>query len=468
MWIRRCNTCSAIFPIVFSALEEVGLAPHSWEERTSTESGVCILCEWHPAYAHWIQSESCHAPIYVVIEGNPTVLPWAAWQALRSGAQDVYIWNGCAESIVSGIAASLRRMEEIEALMASSQIIGGCVGCSSVWKGFLRRIVEAARFSNSPVLLLGESGTGKEMVAHIVHELGIFKKDRPMITLDCSSISKELSGSEFFGHVRGAFTGAVSDRDGAFALADGGTLFLDEIGELPLSLQAELLRVLQEGTFKPVGSNIWQRSSFRLVSATNRDLRNDVAAGHFRSDLYHRLASGSIFHLPALRERREDIGHLARHFLAGIATSAVPHLSNELEKYLIERDYSGNIRELKAVIGRMFMRYPGAGPMTLGLIPPEEREEITGHIEQETIESNLGNRNTEDVEQAVRNGLSLKEIGRHAEETAIQVALRLESGSIRRAAKRLQISDRALQLRVASLRGSLTLPEAKPSMIPNG
>src|SRR5262249_44123862 len=154
-----------------------------------------------------------------------------------------------------------------------------------------------------------------ELLARLIHELNAATKERSLVVVDCTTIVPELSGSEFFGHERGAFTGAVAARDGAFALADGGTLFLDEIGELPSHLQAQLLRVIEEGTYKRVGGNAWQRTNFRLVCATNRDLPRLVEAGKFRGDLYFRIASW-VFRIPPLSERIEDILPLARHFLA--------------------------------------------------------------------------------------------------------------------------------------------------------
>src|SRR6185295_226461 len=147
---------------------------------------------------------------------------------------------------------------------------------------------------------------GKELLARVIHALDPRPDKGELVVLDCTTIVPELSGSEFFGHERGAYTGAVGPRDGAFALAHGGTLFLDEIGELPLALQAQLLRVVQEGTYKRVGGNAWHKASFRLVCATNRDLKEEVARGRFRGDLYHRLATNAS-RLPPLRDRVEDI-----------------------------------------------------------------------------------------------------------------------------------------------------------------
>src|SRR5262249_13711979 len=190
----------------------------------------------------------------------------------------------------------------------------------------LRGGAEAALRGLVPILLTGESGTGKEVIARLTHEFDRRPSKGGMVTVDCTTINRELSGSELFGHVRGAFTGAHSDREGACALADKGTLFLDEVGELPLPLQAELLRVVQEGKFKAVGSNVWRTTEFRLVAATHRDLEQDVAAGRFRHDLYHRLAGWRLT-LPALRQRPEDIPVLAEFFVAQFAAGgAVPSL----------------------------------------------------------------------------------------------------------------------------------------------
>ena len=184
-----------------------------------------------------------------------------------------------------------------------------------MWIQALEELIEAARFGHAPLLIHGESGTGKEMAARLVHTLDPRPDKGQLVVVDCTTIVPTLAGSELFGHAKGAFTGALSPRRGALALADGGTLFLDEIGELPLTLQSELLRVIQEGTYKPVGSDKWERTRFRLVTATNRDLAAMQSNGAFRADLYHRVSAIAV-RLPALRERKDDIAVLARHFLA--------------------------------------------------------------------------------------------------------------------------------------------------------
>ena len=256
-----------------------------------------------------------------------------------------------------------------------------------------------------------------------------------------------LSGSEFFGHERGAFTGAAASRDGAFALADDGTLFLDEVGELPLELQAQLLRVVQEKTFKRVGGNSWQRTDFRLVCATNRELLKEQGMGNFRSDLYYRIAAWKC-HLPPLRERREDIIPLARHFMRQICSrDEPPELDRPVEDFLARREYPGNVRDLRQLVTRIMYRHVGKGPITVGDIPEEER--LCTDIGQvswcdDSFETA--------IRQAVSFGIGLKEIGRAAEDAAIRIAVSTEGNNLQRAAKRLGVTDRALQLRRANKR----------------
>ena len=220
----------------------------------------------------------------------------------------------------------------------------------------LIKVVEQIRLvapTDAPVLILGESGVGKELVARAIHEMGA-RRDGPLIRVNCASIPKELFESEFFGHVRGAFTGALRDRAGRFELAEGGTLFLDEIGEIPTDLQSKLLRVLQEGQFERVGEERTRRVDVRIVAATNRELEAEVKAGRFRADLYYRLSVFPIA-VPPLRDRRQDIAPLAKHFVTQAAKRLgqkppvlTPAHVAELSRY----EWPGNIRELQNVIER--------------------------------------------------------------------------------------------------------------------
>jgi len=218
-------------------------------------------------------------------------------------------------------------------------------------------IVRRVAPSDATVLVSGESGTGKELIARAIHS-GSDRRDRPFVPVNCAAIPRDLLESELFGHIKGAFTGAVKDRRGKFELADGGTLFLDEVGELPFELQAKLLRALQEKEVEPVGGGP-RRVDVRVVAASNRDLEAAKAEGKFRDDLYYRLAVIPI-HLPPLRERRDDIPLLVRHFLAkhdvgGLRLSAA--VLEHLERY----DWPGNVRELENAVERMILLRRGEG-----------------------------------------------------------------------------------------------------------
>ncbi|MBI4818952.1 MAG: sigma 54-dependent Fis family transcriptional regulator [Deltaproteobacteria bacterium] len=208
-------------------------------------------------------------------------------------------------------------------------------------------ILERAAKTDATVLITGETGTGKEVVAKAIHD-GSSRKDHPFVVVDCASIPGSLIESELFGHVKGAYTNAVSDRAGAFESANGGTIFLDEIGEMPAALQPRLLRVLETRTIKPVGANQFRPVDVRVVAATNRSLEDEVRERRFRSDLYFRLAVVRVA-LPPLRDRREDIPLLARHFLAELPSTHL-ELSADLVAELVSYDWPGNVRELRNVI----------------------------------------------------------------------------------------------------------------------
>lgn len=230
------------------------------------------------------------------------------------------------------------------------------LGDSPALKKVLAQI-EMVAPTNANVLVLGESGTGKELVARAIHERSP-RKDAALVRVNCASVPRELFESEFFGHVRGAFTGAVKDRVGRFELAHGGTLFLDEIGEVPLELQSKLLRVLQEGQFEKVGEDRTRTVDVRIVAATNRDLEEEVKAGRFRQDLYYRLSVFPI-ELPPLRERTEDIPTLAQNFLQQAARKLglpAPRLTPAQVRELQSYDWPGNVRELQNAIERAVIR----------------------------------------------------------------------------------------------------------------
>jgi PAS domain S-box-containing protein len=276
--------------------------------------------------------------------------------------------------------------DEIRALSDRGKMIGR----SNTFQKTLQRVAEVAP-TDSTVLIYGETGTGKELIARAIHAAGS-RKERPLITVNCAAIPATLLESEFFGHEKGAFTGATQRREGRFSLADGGTIFLDEVGELPLEMQAKLLRVLQEGELSPVGSARIRKVDVRVIAATNRDLSRAVREGTFRTDLYYRLNVFPIT-VPPLRDRGDDIGLLAAHFVETCASRLgrrIDPLTTDLEDRLNHYDWPGNVRELQNVIERaVITARHGRLNLELGLPRPIESEERrTPHpstIDRETI-----------------------------------------------------------------------------------
>jgi transcriptional regulator with GAF, ATPase, and Fis domain len=364
-----------------------------------------------------------------------------AWTLVQSGAADVLIGAQPA-SIAANLAARLQRWLAIEALADAPVVTRNLLGRSAVWREALRSVIEAARFGSAPVLIGGESGTGKELVARLIHTLDPRPDKGELVVLDCTTIVGELAGSELFGHERGAFTGAVAAREGALSLANGGTLFLDEIGELPMTLQAQLLRAIQERTYKRVGGNQWMPTNFRLVCATNRDLRAEVGSGAFRADLYYRIA-GWTCELPPLRERTEDILPLAAHFFkAGSEPSEV--FDPLVCEYLLRREYPGNVRELRQVVETLRARHANEGVVTVGALRCHERciDVATTSWRDQQFEAA--------IRRAMDMGVKLKELSQVAAETAVKVVVQAEDGNLQRAARRLGVTDRALQMRRAN------------------
>jgi len=426
-----------------SLLQQRGIdtREYSWNPRPTP--GVLVLARCDEKGYELVREASCNgnARILVLVNERASLLDGAAWELLRAGASDVMVWDET-QSVIDDVVARFARWNSIDGILDSEAVKENLVGRSPAWKHVLREVIETARFTSASILVSGESGTGKELIAKLIHTLDPRQRKGELIVLDCTTVVPELSGSEFFGHERGAFTGAVASRHGAFALANGGTLFLDEIGELPHALQAELLRVVQEHTYKPVGSNAWQKTEFRLVSASNRELRPDRNAKGFRADLYYRITNWRC-HLPPLRERREDIPALAEHFIKTTwKDGEPPRIDEDVLELLMARDYPGNIRELRQLVLRMVQRHTGHGPITVGDILEEERPK-----------SNLTRRVWLDdeferkVRGAVALGATMKEISRAAEDLAVRSAVAEENGSWHRAAQRLGVTDRALQLR---------------------
>jgi DNA-binding NtrC family response regulator len=261
----------------------------------------------------------------------------------------------------------------------------GFVGVSPGFSGISRAIRRMQSFSSTNVLISGESGTGKELIARAIHYGSALAK-RPFVPVNCSAVPGELAESAFFGHVRGAFTGATTDHKGFFEQADKGTLFLDEIGDMPLPLQAKLLRVLEDELITPVGSTQNKKVEVRILAGTNAELQSDIEAGKFREDLYYRLARFTV-EVPPLRDRKEDIPLLAEHFLERFAADmgmAKAKLSAAALHALQSYDYPGNIRELRNFIERALIESGGGeiGPEHLFFI--RYRGQVTDAVGQPT------------------------------------------------------------------------------------
>ncbi|MFN7915083.1 MAG: sigma-54 dependent transcriptional regulator [Vicinamibacterales bacterium] len=236
----------------------------------------------------------------------------------------------------------------------------GIIGRSRPMKEIIERAERVAK-TKSTVLITGETGTGKELVARAIHNRSA-QRDQPLIKVNCAAIPETLLESELFGHVRGAFTGATTSKKGKFALADGGTIFLDEIGTMSQTLQAKLLRVLQEREFEPLGSERTEKIDVRVIAATNRDLRQMVAEGRFQEDLFYRLNVIPI-ELPALRERRDDIPALVEHFVRKHAQRTgrrIDGIADGVVQALQQYEWPGNVRELENTIERAVVLTPGS------------------------------------------------------------------------------------------------------------
>jgi PAS domain S-box-containing protein len=248
------------------------------------------------------------------------------------------------------LLSDITQLEAMRRLVGQPEGVPGMVGISSALRDVAERIRRVSPL-DIPTLLTGETGTGKEVAARAIHELSP-RRAGPFIALNCGALSESILGSQLFGHRRGAFTGAVQDQQGLFEAAGGGTVFLDEIGEMPLPLQSSLLRVLEAKEVVRLGDSMPRAVDFRLISATNRNLRTQVKEGAFREDLYYRIVGFEIS-LPPLRDRREDVLLLARHFARAAATMVgveVPQFDEETLARLMDYDWPGNIRELRSVV----------------------------------------------------------------------------------------------------------------------
>jgi transcriptional regulator with GAF, ATPase, and Fis domain len=441
-WFEVIGAPDSVVRPVVRGLGVLGVRLRPRERRPGPpRNGVIVFAGSTAAVADCIREVTDGRPQRVLaLSTSRRPLGDDSWELLRAGASDVFSWSD-PEGSARQVAERLRRWQTIDELVECRHVQDFLVGDSPAWQAVLRDAVEVARFTDAAVLITGESGTGKERVAQLIHELDPRPNKQRLVVLDCSTVVPSLSGSEFFGHEKGAFTGASAVREGAFELADGGTLFLDEVGELPVTLQAELLRVIQEGTFKRVGSNTWRKSAFRLVCATNRDLATEQARGTFRNDFYYRIA-GCTLHLPSLRERAEDILPLFRHFFRQLHPDRKPpELEGAVRDLLVSRAYPGNVRDLRSLVLRIIHRHLGAGFVTVGDIPDQERP-ADGQAAAGWRDHGF--------EDSIRRGLDLgarlEEITAAAADVAMRLAVAREGGDLKRAAQLLGVPDRAVRL----------------------
>ncbi len=301
-------------------------------------------------------------------------------------------------------------------------------------------LVKRVSHTKSSVLITGESGTGKELIARAIHFNGPLK-DKPFVTVNCGAIPENLMESEMFGHKKGSFTGAIADKKGLFEVANSGTIFLDELGELPLSMQVKLLRVIQEGTFKRVGGTEDIHVEVRVISATNKNLETEVRLGRFREDLFYRLNVIQV-HCPPLRERAEDIPMLANHFLEkfSLALAApVKKISNEAMAVLKRYHYPGNVRELENIMERTVALEPG------NVIFPES---LPKHVVEAQPQTRTQGLDAHKIEIPSEGGIELEKIVADFERTILIKALEQAGGVKKRAARLLNISFRSMRYRV--------------------
>ncbi len=321
----------------------------------------------------------------------------------------------------------------------------GLVGRAPAFRQMLDLVARVGP-STASVLLLGESGTGKELVAHALHDASA-RAGAPLVVVDCASLTESLFESELFGHLRGAFTGANVAKAGLVEAADGGTLFLDEVGDIPLTMQVKLLRLLESGTYRRVGSTELKRADLRIVSATHRDLAAMVAEGRFRADLYYRLSTFPI-RLPALRERGEDIPLLAESLLARVATGRDVTLSSAAAEVLRRCAFPGNIRELRNVLERAALLCDGpvvqpshvAGALSAGA--PSALLGESGTFAQGTLCDEPGQPGI---------GAAVPTL-REAQQAALEAHLARHTGNRADLAQALGISRRSLYRKLRALR----------------
>jgi two-component system nitrogen regulation response regulator NtrX len=371
-------------------------------------------------------------PIVVMISGHGSVE--TAVRATKLGAFDFIEKPLSLDRVLLVVANGIKQKtlrDENRRLRAEVNERWEMVGESAVIAA-LREQIKRAAPTNGRVLIFGENGTGKELVARRIHALSQ-RASGPFVEVNCAAIPDELIESELFGHVEGAFTGAVSDKRGKFDLADGGTLFLDEIGDMSLRTQSKVLRALQEQTFQPVGSTDDHSVDVRVIAATNKDLQEEIKGGRFREDLYYRI-NVVPFQVPPLRERRDDIPLLAGHFLSEAAAEygvVGKRLTAEANARLIAYRWPGNVRQLKNVCERLMIMVPGD---TISEVDLDPALDVLGPAD----------------ERDPRGDLALREARDLFERRFILTKLREHGGNVKRTAEALNIERSHLYRKMKS------------------
>lgn len=362
-----------------------------------------------------------------------------AVDAMKAGAYDFVTKPFKTAEILLVLEKAVEHLElheenkKLKAQVRELQGSGGfedIIAQSEIMRSLLQLTEKVARHDTT-VLITGESGTGKELIARGIHR-NSKRKDKPFVAINCGSIPENLLESEFFGYVKGAFTGADKNHSGLFEEAEGGTLFLDEVGELPLGLQVKLLRVLQEEEIRPVGSIKTRKTNVRIISATAKDMEQEVAEGRFREDLFYRLNVINL-QLPPLRDRKEDIPRLCSHFLNILNKKmhlAIEYVSSDAMGMLLSREWKGNIRELKNCLER------AAIVAESNQIQPADLSSAqTKALQDETVENLLGT-------------FSLKQAKIIIEKKLIHRALKASNGNKSMAARMLEISYPSLLAKI--------------------
>ncbi|HEY7671272.1 MAG TPA: sigma-54 dependent transcriptional regulator [Gammaproteobacteria bacterium] len=373
----------------------------------------------------WIQSKAPGTPVAVITAHGSVE---AAVRALKLGAFDFVSKPLDLNDLRKLVTAALKLKGITPARAATSQ---GLVGHSAAIEQVRTLIAKVAR-SQAPVHISGESGTGKELVARMIHEAGP-RRDGPFVAINCGAIPTELMESEFFGHKKGSFTGAVADKVGLVQTAEGGTLFLDEVADLPLHMQVKLLRVIQEKAIRPVGQTVEYPIDARILSATHKALAELVAEGRFREDLYYRINVIEV-NVPPLRDRGDDVLLLAHHVLARLATTlgvSEPSLTRAAQDALLSYRFPGNVRELENVLERALT--------------------LCADNEIDVDDLQLRSAPDEDEAQALEGEGTLGSQLEHIERDAIVKALEQTRYNKTAAAKLLGISFRALRYRIKKL-----------------